>query len=399
MNYKVVIDAGHGGVDSGNTIGNNEEKNITLQISNYIYNRLKELKIPVALTREGDETLDRDERVNRALSFFGDGENVIIISNHVNTANTEGAEVIYALRNTDDLAKLISSSLNQTGINVEKYYQRRLPEDTSKDYYYIHRLTGNTQPILINYGSSDIDQNIEKYGEAVVKAIVQYIGENYDKTEENGTIYVVKKGDSLYQIARRYGVSVDELKNVNDLTTNNLSIGQYLIIPTAQNSNQDEGETTIVYTVQSGDNLYQIARRYNVSVDDIVTLNQLPNNSLSINQQLLIPISSNTNSNNNQDISNDILYAVQSGDSLWKIAHQYNVSVNEIKQANNLTSNLLNIGDTLIIPSTNITYVVQSGDSLYSIAKKFNTTVDKIKKQNNLTSNLLSIGQVLVIPS
>lgn len=71
-----------------------------------------------------------------------------------------------------------------------------------------------------------------------------------------------------------------------------------------------------------------------------------------------------------------------------------------IKNANNLTSNLLQIGQVLKIPlesSGETTYTVKSGDSLYSIAKKYNTTVDKLKELNNLTSNLLNIGQILIV--
>ncbi len=65
---------------------------------------------------------------------------------------------------------------------------------------------------------------------------------------------------------------------------------------------------------------------------------------------------------------------------------------------NNLSSNLLSIGQVLKIPTTSSnTYTVQKGDSLYSIAKKFNTTVNEIKTKNNLTSNTLSIGQILKI--
>ncbi|MBQ3021627.1 MAG: N-acetylmuramoyl-L-alanine amidase [Bacilli bacterium] len=89
MNYLrvltgVVIDPGHGGEDSG-ALGNGIiEKDLTLSISKYMYDRFKELGIPVALTRDSDSTLTSDNRPNVALSKFGNGENVILISNHIN---------------------------------------------------------------------------------------------------------------------------------------------------------------------------------------------------------------------------------------------------------------------------------------------------------------------------
>ena len=94
------------------------------------------------------------------------------------------------------------------------------------------------------------------------------------------------------------------------------------------------------------------------------------------------------------------IYTVKKGDSLYSIAQKFNTTVENIKRANNLASNLLSIGQKLKIPSTlsSNVYIVQKGDSLYKIAQKFNTTVENIKRANNLTSNLLSIGQKLKIP-
>ena len=82
--YKVVIDAGHGGTDPGASGNGIIEKDLTLEISNYMYERLKNLGIPVKITRTTDETLSPTERVERVLDAYGNNPNVIVVSNHIN---------------------------------------------------------------------------------------------------------------------------------------------------------------------------------------------------------------------------------------------------------------------------------------------------------------------------
>lgn len=291
---------------------------------------------------------------------------------------------------------------------MRKYYQRRLPEDPSKDYYYIMRETPNTTSLLIEYGFIDNPNDVVKlqnylldYAEAVVRAVANYIGIPYigpDGSLQN--TYTVQAGDTLYSIARRFNLSVNELKALNNLTSNNLSIGQVLIISEEVNIPPDSGNA-IIYTVQSGDTLYGIANRYGVSVADIIDLNNLGTTVLTVGQKLLIP---------NQSTDTTTTYTVKAGDSLYKIANQFGVTVNDIISANNLTSTTLQIGQVLTIPTGTTTptppteenyinYTVKSGDSLWVIANRYNTTVDEIKRLNNLTSNNLSIGQVLKIPT
>lgn len=147
------------------------------------------------------------------------------------------------------------------------------------------------------------------------------------------------------------------------------------------------------YIVKSGDTLYAIAAKFGTTIDAIRKANNLTTNVLSVDQVLQIP-------KETTDDKETITYTVKSGDSLYKIAQQYNTTVNAIKSANNLTSNVLSIGQVLEIPTDKgleTTYVVQRGDSLYSIAKKYNMTVDELKRLNNLSSNLLSIGQILIV--
>lgn len=192
------------------------------------------------------------------------------------------------------------------------------------------------------------------------------------------------KGDSLYKIAQKFNVTVQDLINLNNLASTNLSVGQVLKVKGTVPSKE---ETT--YTVVKGDSLYAIANKYKVSVQDIIDANNLKSTALSVGQKLIIPT----------QITND-LYTVKSGDSLYKIANQYGVTVEDLKKENNLTNNNLSVGQVLKIPSTNNyqTYTVKSGDSLYSIARQYNTTVTDIQALNNLKSTALSVGQKLIIP-
>lgn len=400
---KVIIDPGHGGTDSGATGNNLLEKDYNLLISKYMYDRFKELGVPVAITRDSDTTLSPTDRVNTILNKFGNSSDVILISNHVNSGGGEGAEVIYALRNRDTLARRILENIGAAGQETRKYYQRRLPSDTSKDYYFIHRNTGNLEPLIVEYGFIDntkdvefLKENYKELAEAVIAAVANYIGVPYTPPEGITTnTYVVQKGDSLYSIANKLGTTVSELKKENNLTTNTLQIGEVLRIPTKEIY---EGEEN-VYIVQKGDTLYSVAMANNTTVDELKRINNLTSNILSTGQLLKIPSA----------LLPESTYIVKKGDSLYSIANKYNTTVDELKRINNLTSNILSIGQVLKLPSdkvsdvekeeNTINYTVQKGDSLYSIARKYSTTIDKIKDLNNLTTNLLSIGQVLLIPT
>ena len=393
----IVIDPGHGGEDPG-AVGNGIiEKDLNLMISKYIYDRLNELGLPVTLTRNDDTTLSPSERVNRILNAYGNSEDVLVLSNHINAGGGDGAEVIYALRNDDTLSKIILNNLEKAGQNPRKVFQRRLPSNTAKDYYFIHRNTGRTEPVIIEYGFLDssgddvtqLKNDSLKYAEAVVKSLTEYLGIPYDKGSSD--YYIVKVGDSLYSIASQNNTTVAQLKELNDLTSNNLSIGQKLLLPGSIIS-----EVTDYYIVKAGDSLYSIASQNNTTVAEIKSLNNLTSNNLSIGQKLIFPTL-------NKEPETSDYYIVKAGDNLYAIANQNNTTVNEIKKLNNLTSNTLSIGQQLILPSapeikTGNYYIVKAGDSLYAIANKNNTTVAEIKRLNNLTSNSLSIGQKLILP-
>lgn len=310
----------------------------------------------------------------------------------MNLSGGTGAEVVYALRNNSILANSILNNIGSTGQTTRRIYQRRLPSDTTKDYYYILRETGQTEPLIIEYGFIDNDKDVEflknnykDLAEGVIKAILEY--KNIPYTAPSTVItdtYKVQSGDTLYSISKKLDTTVTELKKLNNLSSNMLSVGQVLKIPA---KTVDIGETDI-YQVQAGDTLYSIARKYNISVNELKNLNNLVDNTLSIGQILKVP----------SGLSSYNSYIVDKGDTLYSIAKKFDTSVNKLKELNNLSSNMLSIGQKLLIPiGEETTYVVKSGDTLYSIAREFNTTVDKLKELNNLSNNTLSIGQILIV--
>lgn len=166
--------------------------------------------------------------------------------------------------------------------------------------------------------------------------------------------YKVRKGDNLGKIAGKYRVSISSIKKKNGIKGSLIRIGQVLKIPkySSSGSYQDETTTysyaksksTINYRVKSGDTLSEIAERFGTSSRHIKSQNNLRSSKIKIGQILKIPSDIKVSSNDKF-----ISYNVKNGDSLWKIAKKYRVSVSDLKNWNNLSSSKLARGDNLRI--------------------------------------------------
>lgn len=393
MAYKVAIDSSNSSENKNGIV----EKDFTFTISKYINERLNNIGIENFLVDENNTGLTDEEKVNIIKDKYGNGNNIIVISNRLNKGGKNGAEIMYPLRNNSKLASLIASNLEDAGQTVLKYYQLRNNNDTSKDDDYLIRNTANNLTIVIDYGYIDntsdtnfLKNNYEKLAEAVVKSIANYAKVSYSPANMEG-YYIVKKGDSLWSIASKNNTTVDNIKKLNNLSSNNLSVGQVLKL--YYDAKKEDIKESNIYTVKKGDSLWLIANKYGTTVDELKNANNLKSNTLSIGQTLIIP--------EKKESTSKISYVVKKGDSLWLIANKYDTTVEKIKSTNNLKSNTLSIGQVLVIPSSSefITYTVKKGDSLWLIANKYNTTVDNIKKLNNLSSNNLQINQKLILPA
>ncbi|MCM3601607.1 LysM peptidoglycan-binding domain-containing protein [Robertmurraya korlensis] len=221
----------------------------------------------------------------------------------------------------------------------------------------------------------------------------------------SNVFYSVSPGDTLWGLSKKFATSVDLIKSANKLSSDTLTIGQKLVIPKA------------IHTVQAGDTLYSLSKKYNTTVDSIKEANQMSSTTLSINQKLIIPaileIPQTPAVAETTATPTSVTHTVVAGDTLYSLAKKYNTTVDALKKHNQLSSDVLSLGQILTIPSTQSvattpgpttttpslpdTYTVVSGDSLYSIALKFGLTVDELRSRNQLVSDVLRIGQVLQI--
>jgi len=164
--------------------------------------------------------------------------------------------------------------------------------------------------------------------------------------------------------------------------------------------------SAVYYKVKKGDNLTNIAKKYKTSISQIKSLNNLKSDKIIIGRKLLV--------SKGKFVKR--YYKVRKGDCLSKISHRYNISVKQIKSLNNLKNNRIIVGQKLvllvkkkpakkkllrvspIIEKKSHPYTVKKGDTLSSLSKQFNVSPEEIKKANLLTDGHLKPGQILFIP-
>jgi len=212
----LIIDAGHGGSDPGASGNGIIEKQMTLSISTYQYNRFKELGVKVALTRNTDKTIDS---IPRSTLVKNSGAKYCI-SNHINAAtgtSAKGAEIIYSIHNDGKLAKALAAALKAAGqalrptatfskegskllvdhkgnmVLNNKGEKQYVPN--GQDYYFMHRQTGSVTTNIIEYGfctnaadALHLKANWRVYAEAIVKAFCEFIGHKYVAPKEDSAV-------------------------------------------------------------------------------------------------------------------------------------------------------------------------------------------------------------------
>lgn len=192
---------------------------------------------------------------------------------------------------------------------------------------------------------------------------------------QNGEYYQVKKGDTLEKIAKKFNLTVEEIKRINNLKNSKLSIGQKIMITkvkTKEISREDGEQAFITHKISPGETLYRIAKKYQVSIEELKNINNLSEKKLKIGMEIKIPIK-NKNTLYSGDISNKNIsqtsiplacpvnkedtktyHIVKEGETLYRISLMYNVPLEELKKINNLENNIISVGQKLILPSTSL---------------------------------------------
>ncbi|WP_051258374.1 N-acetylmuramoyl-L-alanine amidase [Atopococcus tabaci] len=202
MGKSIIIDAGHGGSDPGATAFGVKEKDWTLKISLYQYERLKELGAAVALTRSKDTTLDSAARTK---VFRGQYD--YCISNHWNAFNgkARGVETIHSIFADKTFASQLAKAVsNASGLPLRRVFSKKNASGT--DWYFMHRLTGTTKTVIIEYGFLDHKEDHARYrtdaifyaaAESVVEVVCKELGIRYKAPSEKAaatSLYRVQNG-------------------------------------------------------------------------------------------------------------------------------------------------------------------------------------------------------------
>jgi len=239
-----------------------------------------------------------------------------------------------------------------------------------------------------------------------------------NKTNSEYETYTVKSGDFLSKIAEDYGVSVSDLKEWNNITGEKILVGQKLRIYSAEDAadkkqKKDKNTKTkpTTHTVQEGENLTLIADKYDVSVEDLKDWNDLDGDVIIPGQKLtVVEPKQQKKSKDTKVIKKAKTHIVKEGENLTMIAEKYDLTVKQLKDWNELDGDVIQAGDELVLTApkdvkkkvvekqeVQKTYKVKKGDNLQIIADKFDVTVKELKLWNELDDNTILVGQELKV--
>ena len=349
----------------------------------------------------------------------------------------------------NDYASLLTGDNNPNSWRYKFYYGARVSATNSYQDATQH-LTGRYATDT-RYASK-LNQLIQTYG------LTQYDAGGSSTASParpqapatGGGSYTVQAGDSYWRIANKYGISIEELQRLNGTSSYFLYPGQSLVVPgsastTSGSASSTSSSTTSTrsaapaaggsYTVQAGDSYWRIANKYGISIQELQRLNGTSDYTLHPGQSIKVPgsgtnVSASSNSSSASTSTTSAApaaggsYTVQAGDSYWRIANKYGISISELQRLNGTSDYNLYPGQSLKVPgsgsSSNTTassnssstststttaapaaggsYTVQAGDSYWRIANKYGISISELQRLNGTSNYFLYPGQSIKVP-
>lgn len=274
------------------------------------------------------------------------------------------------------------------------------------------RVTKKEEPETVQeeLAENKVEQPVEKPNTTVQQSV-----------DVDTKYHTVRRGETLGLIAERYGVTVSRLKDWNDLRSNKIFVGQRLKVVSMVDKGEievegdaDVQENATTHKVRRGESLFSIAEDYGVTIDNLKEWNNLSGSSIDTGQTLIVNASAAKASKKSSDSSEKkaatTKHKVRRGETLGAIASRYGVTVDNLKDWNNLSSSRIDVGQTLIVKgskstsslrsskSSYTTHTVRNGETLGGIAERYGTTASAIRKANGIKGSMIRKGQKLKIP-
>lgn len=247
--------------------------------------------------------------------------------------------------------------------------------------------------------------------ELLMISLVFILSFNQINAQDSIIEHKIQKGETAYFIAQKYKVSVDEIYKLNPDSQNGIKDNQIIKIPVHSAEKQNSPQQ-ITHIVAAKETLFGLSKQYNVSVEAIQNANPVLVGGLQIGQELSIPQNPANLSKTEIAVSSKVTHQVVAKESLFSIARQYNVSVQDLENLNKeLLQNGLQIGQTISVPNKRKTldgrvrvinqetvfHVVEPKETKFSIAKKYGISIDQLESQNPEIVNGLVVGNKLAV--
>lgn len=262
----------------------------------------------------------------------------------------------------------------------------------------------------------------------------------------SGTKYTVKAGDSVWSVSNKYGITMAQLIQWNNIQNNFIYPGQQLTVSNSGSTNSASSNTGSsantnnsssantgssssqgTYTVKAGESVWSVANKNGITMNQLIEWNNIKNNFIYPGQQLIVkggnsvntntgsttsaakPNTPNTSATTSTSSSGNTMYTVKAGESVWSVANKHHITMDQLIEWNNIKNNFIYPGQQMIVkkgssqttnqqaPAGSKTYTVKSGESVWGVADSHGITMAQLIEWNNIKNNFIYPGQTLIV--